>query len=318
MQKKKNFSFSVLKEYSRIDQFLSELFTFQSRQFWKNLLEQEKILINGKSCKPSSKVLPRSKIEITYPEVLTSQLIPKNLNIPILYEDDDLVVVNKPAGMSVHPSPSDHAPTLVEGLLYQIKNLSGINGQERPGIVHRIDKNTTGLLVVAKNDQAHFKLAEQFEHHTIDRLYMGVCCGQFRKKIGTIKTKITRNEKNRLKFAVSEDRGKIAITHYKVIKEYKKNFSLVEFRLETGRTHQIRVHCHSLQHPIVNDAVYGNRSFEKRNFSPEAFQYLESVKFHFLHAKKLGFTHPRSEKLMSFEVPPPQEFEILERYLESE
>lgn len=279
----------------RLDVVFNGHFSELSRSHIKNLIDDGEILINGKTCKAGEKVKMGDKIDYLFNEVKPLEAKPEKVDFEIVYQDEDLIVVNKPQGLVVHPCASTKDGTLVNGLLYRIKDLSGINGVLRPGIVHRLDKNTSGLMVVAKNDKAHISLAKQIKDKTCKRQYIALCDGLFKDSEGHIETYIERSKTNRKKMAVS-DKGKLAITNYKVIKEYPLNKkSLVEFSLQTGRTHQIRVHCKMLGHPIVGDDVYGKAD--------------KKLKGQLLHSYKLSFIHPRSGKEMTFEVNLPNYFE---------
>ncbi len=279
----------------RLDSFLFKMDSSFTRSHYKNLITNGHVLVNNKKVKAGYELK-------TNDIVLIEKLPPKPLetkaeNIPlnIVYEDDDLVVVNKEKGMVVHPANGNWEGTLVNALLYNVKNLSGINGVIRPGIVHRLDKDTSGLLVVAKNDFAHVELSKQIANKTCKRIYLALLIGNLKEDKGEIITNIARDPKNRLRFTVVENGGKIAETHYKVIKRFK-DYCLVEFELKTGRTHQIRVHSKYLNHPIVGDDLYGGKSKFKTNGQ-------------MLHAYKLEFVHPRTHKLMQFECDLPEYFQ---------
>lgn len=279
----------------RLDVVFNERFGQFSRSHIKILIDDGKILLNGKVCKAGEKVKIGDKIEYSFEEVKPLEVKPENIEFGIVYEDSDLIVIDKPQGLVVHPCASTKEGTLVNGLLYRIKDLSGINGVLRPGIVHRLDKNTSGLMVVAKNDLAHISLAKQIKDKTCKRQYLALCDGIFKEKEGHIETYLERSKSDRKKMAVS-DKGRIAITNYKVIKEYPLNRkSLVEFSLQTGRTHQIRVHCKMLGHSIIGDDVYGKAD--------------KNLKGQLLHSYKLTFNHPRTQKEMSFEIGLPDYFE---------
>lgn len=284
----------------RLDSFIVEKFPEFSRSFVKNLIEKDLVKIDEKSAKKAGFLLKNGQkieIEIKMPQEISTQ--GEDVAFEIVYEDKDLVVVNKPQGLVVHPCTSTKNGTLVNGLLYRIEDLSGINGELRPGIVHRLDKDTSGLLVVAKNDKAHISLSEQIKNKTCHRNYLALLEGHLKDDAGQIKTYIRRDDKDRKKMAVS-DSGRIAITDFKVLKYYEKN-CLVEFSLQTGRTHQIRVHAKYLNHPVVGDKVYGKE--------------VKGLNGQLLHAYKLSFTHPSTGRLMTFEAPLPDYFE---RYLEKQ
>ena len=277
----------------RLDIFLQEKFPNFSRSFFKNLIDNGQVLVNNKQVKSGYKLRKDDEIylEIKEPEKISTEA--EDVPFDVVYEDDDLVVINKPQGLVVHPCSSTKSGTLVNGLLYRIKNLSGINGVLRPGIVHRLDKETSGLLVVAKNDLAHISLSNQIKDKTCKRDYLAILDGNLKEDSGEIVTNIGRDKKDRKKMAVVEN-GRIAITDYKVLERFEKN-CLVEFSLKTGRTHQIRVHAKYLGHPIVGDKVYGKE--------------VKGLEGQLLHAYKIQFMHPRTNEIMTFEVPLPDYFE---------
>ena len=277
-----------------------------SRSRVKKLAEDGLLLVNGINVKANKKCKKGDVISLEVPDNETLDLTPQNIPLDIVYQDDDLAVINKPQGLTVHAGNGTAGEiTLVNALLYHLDNLSGINGVVRPGIVHRIDKNTSGLLVVAKNDKAHVSLAKQIEEKTCKRIYVALLEGNLKADSGTVNTFIGRDENNRTKMAVTDD-GKIAITKYKVLKRYE-GYTLCEFSLKTGRTHQIRVHAKYLGNPVVGDKEYG---IKKQKFNLEG---------QLLHARKLSFNHPRSGERMTFEVPIPDYFEkILKKLKEIE
>lgn len=284
----------------RIDKFLVNNMENKSRSFIQGLIDEEAVLVNNKKIKSNYKLRENDVITVIMKEPKELEVTPENIDLDIVYEDEDLIVVNKPKGLVVHPAPGNYSGTLVNGLLYHCKDLSGINGVIRPGIVHRIDKDTSGILVIAKNDESHNELAKQFKDHSIKREYYALVEGKFSKLEGTIDKPIGRNKKDRLKMGIVED-GKRAITHYEVIEQYNKGVSLVKCRLETGRTHQIRVHMASIAHPLVGDLVYGNKK-PKININGQV-----------LHAKTLGFIHPRTKEYMEFDSNLPNYYlELLE------
>lgn len=278
----------------RLDVFLCEKLGF-TRSKVKNLMDNGFVTLNDKPLKPRdlTKIGEEYAIEISDPK--ESEIKPKDIPIDIVYEDDDLAVINKQQGLTVHAGSGTDDNTLVNALLFRLDKLSGINGVIRPGIVHRIDKDTSGLLVVAKNDDAHNYLAEQLKDKTCNRTYYALLEGVLKQESGVIDTFIDRSKKNRTMMAVSSE-GRQAVTHYKVLTRYE-GFTLCEFKLETGRTHQIRVHAKHIGHPIVGDTVYGYKN-QKFNLNGQL-----------LHAKKLEFKHPKTQKLVSFEVDLPDYFE---------
>ena len=279
----------------RLDKFVLEYFDESyTRNFVQNLILDGKVLVNNLIVKSGYKLKEDDKICILDFELKKLNIESQNISLDIVYEDDDIIVVNKPQGMIVHPTKNILTDTLVNALMYHCKNLSGINGVERPGIVHRIDKDTSGLLLVAKNDFSHNFLSEQFKVHSIRREYVALVHGSINKRSGRISTNIGRNPKDRIKMAVTRD-GKSAITDYFVLKRYKK-YSLILCKLHTGRTHQIRVHMSYIGFPIVGDKVYGNISNKIYD------------KGQLLHARVTGFIHPRSKKYMEFKSNLPNYF----------
>ena len=278
----------------RLDVFLQQKMPEISRSHIKNLIEKQKILVDGKSVKAGFALKRGMRIELEdfEPEKISAEA-DENVKFEIVYQDEDLAVINKPQGLVVHPCSSTKSGTLVNGLLAQLKDLSGINGALRPGIVHRLDKDTSGLLIVAKNDFAHAKLAEQIKNKTCHRNYLALLDGNLKDDEGRIETFLARDVKDRKKIAVSKQ-GRLAITDFKVLKRFSKT-CLVEFSLQTGRTHQIRVHSKFLGHPIVGDKTYGKE--------------VKGLNGQLLHAYKISFVHPRTKKEVVFEVPLPDYFE---------
>ncbi len=257
--------FTARESYARADVFLSENLSGYTRSAVKKLFSGGYVSINGKSAKPSQAVSAGDVVKATLPDAEEYSAKPENIPLDIIYEDGDVAVVNKPQGMTVHAGNGNTEGTLVNALLYRLDSLSGINGVLRPGIVHRIDKDTSGLLVVAKNDKAHLSLSKQIEEKTCRRTYLALLEGVVKKDGGTVTTYIGRDPSDRIKMAVvSPEKGKLAITDYTVLKRYKENFTLCRFDLHTGRTHQIRVHARHLGYPVVGDPVYG---IKKQRFS---------------------------------------------------
>ena len=290
------------KDYSRADVFVCEVSDGKTRSFVKKLFDSGQVFVNGKTAKPSQALRAGDNLEITYPEPVEYTAKPEDIPIEIIYEDEDLAVINKPQGMTVHAGNGNIDGTLVNALLYKLDSLSGINGVIRPGIVHRIDKDTSGLLVVAKNDRAHLSLSKQIEEKTCKRTYLALLEGDLKTDSGTVTTYIGRSPQDRVKMAVVEpDKGKLAITDYCVVKRYN-GYTLCRFDLKTGRTHQIRVHTKYLGHPIVGDKVYG---IKKQKFK---------LNGQLLHAFRLSFVHPTTSKEMTFEASLPDYFmEILNK-----
>ena len=286
----------------RIDNYLIKILN-KSRSKIQNLIKTENVKVNNKIIKNSYIVKQNDNIEINEIEEQPLSAKAEKIDLDIVYEDDDIIVVNKQNGLVVHPAVGNPTGTLVNGLMYHSKNLSKVNGEFRPGIVHRIDAFTTGLLVVAKNDYAHEFLARQLENKTTYRIYVALVWGVINEDTGTIDAPIGRDKKDRKKMAVTSENSKNAVTHFKVIERYK-DATLIELKLETGRTHQIRVHMNYINHPVVNDSVYG-----KRKLIDETGQCL--------HAKELGFIHPTTKKYMCFTSELPKEFiNILNKFKE--
>ena len=290
------------KNNERIDKYLSsKLDDNFSRAKIQKLIDEELILVNDKVIKSSYKVSNGDVILITDKEEDMS-VKPEKMDIDIVYEDDDVMVINKKSGVVVHPAPGNYSGTLVNGLMYLSKDLSHVNGEFRPGIVHRIDKDTSGLLIVAKNDKAHRILAEELKEKKIKRKYIALVSGVINHDIGEIDAPIGRDPSDRKKMCVTSTNSKDAITHFRVLERYK-NASLIECELETGRTHQIRVHMKYIDHPVINDPVYGKSNHGE-------FGQL-------LHAKEITFTHPTTKEIMTFSCEVPEEFnKILEEYKE--
>ena len=279
----------------RLDKWLSEQLDELTRSAVQKLIDSGEILVNGEKAPKNYKLKGGEEITVALPEPEVLDVKPQNLPIDIVYEDDDLLVVNKPKGMVVHPAAGNPDGTLVNALLYHCEGrLSSINGVIRPGIVHRIDKLTSGLLIVAKNDMSHNKLAEQIKEHSFTREYQAINCGRFKDKTGTIDAPIGRSKYDRKKMCVTELNSRHAVTHYEVIEEFSQ-YSLVKFRLETGRTHQIRVHSAYIGHPVLGDEVYG-----------KPFKGLEGQ---CLHAKMIGFIHPSTGEYMEFDSELPEYFQ---------
>ena len=278
----------------RIDSFLSGKTEF-TRTRIQQLIKDKNITVNGKATKSSYKIEENDEIAIEVPEAETTEIKPENIKIDIVYEDSDIAVINKQAGLVVHPAHGHYSGTLVNAILYHIKDLSGINGEIRPGIVHRLDKDTSGLIVIAKNDKVHTTLTEMFQEKKIRKTYLAILKGKLNKSEGKIVTQIGRDKNDRKKMTVIDDitKGKNAITNYKVVSQ-NNLFTLVKVNIETGRTHQIRVHMRHLGYPILGDSVYGRKDNEKRQM---------------LHAYKLEFLHPVTGHQMEFTGEIPEDFQ---------
>jgi 23S rRNA pseudouridine1911/1915/1917 synthase len=290
-----------------------------SRSMIQRLIEQGHVLADGAPVRANAKLPPGTPIEIRFPPPEPTELIPEDRELDVLFEDEHLLVLNKPPGLTVHPSSTQKLGTLVHALLHHVKDLSGIGGELRPGIVHRIDKNTSGALVITKTDQAHRKLVEVFSRHDIDRIYWALCYGSPATKEGKITGNIGRNPNERKKMTILEKGGREAITHYKRVEEYgtsgKKPFaSLLEVKLETGRTHQVRVHLTSIGHSILGDPAYGTPSLNQPKWKalPEDIKdAITALPGQALHARVLGFIHPITGKALRFEAEPPAQFQAL-------
>ncbi len=292
---KMEFKINAEQAKTRLDAFLFANDSSFTRSHYKNLIDEGHVLVNGKQVKAgyALKEFDVVQVEMLPPKPLETKA--ENIPINIVYEDADLAVINKPKGMVVHPANGNWEGTLVNALLYNIKDLSGINGVVRPGIVHRLDKDTSGLLVIAKNDFAHVELSKQIADKTCKRIYLALLNGNLPNDTGVIKNNLGRDNRNRLRFAVIETGGKYAETHYTVLKRFKE-YCLVQFELKTGRTHQIRVHAKHLNHPIVGDDLYNGKSKFKTDGQ-------------MLHAHALCFVHPRTNKLMQFTAELPEYFQ---------
>lgn len=286
----------------RLDKFLGEN-TDYTRSKIQKMIESENVLVSGKKVKASYQLKENDYIEITE-YIEETDILPENIPLDIYYEDDDLIVVNKPSGMVVHPAPGNYTGTLVNALLYHTNNLSSVNTNVRPGIVHRIDADTSGLLLVAKNDKAHNILAEAIQKKEVVREYISLVEGTIQEDSATIDAPIGRDTTNRKKMCVTSNNSKEAVTHIKVLERLNKA-TLIRCKLETGRTHQIRVHLNYIGHPVVNDPVYGYKKLIDSKFGQ------------MLHAEKLGFVHPTTKEYMEFTAPVPDKFnKILEKYKE--
>lgn len=305
MDSQQEFQFTITEEMEeeRIDKCLSMLMDSLSRSYIQKLLASGEVTVNGKPAKSSYRVSADDEVRLILPPSVTPDILPENIPLSILYEDKDVIVVNKPKGMVVHPAPGHYEGTLVNALLYHCgEELSGINGVLRPGIVHRIDRDTTGSVIVCKNDHAHNEIARQLKEHTIVRKYQAIVQGVLKEEEGTICTQIGRHPTDRKKMAVVSRGGKEAITHYRVLKHFQ-NTTYIECVLETGRTHQIRVHMAHLGYPLLGDQVYGAKN------SPYKLEGQT------LHAGILGFVHPVTGEYIETRAPLPEYFERLLKIL---
>lgn len=284
----------------RLDKYLSDrLPDAITRSFLQKLIKEEQVTVDGKLQKANYKLKPEQTIQITIPPAEETAILPEDIPLDILYEDNDLLIVNKPKDMVVHPSAGHYTGTLVNAIMFHCKgSLSGINGEIRPGIVHRIDKDTTGSLIICKNDESHLKIAEQIKEHSVKRIYRGIVSGTLKESEGTVEGNIGRHPIDRKKMALVTKGGKPAITHYRVLEQFN-NAAYMEFRLETGRTHQIRVHMASIGHPLLGDTVYGNaKNPYKLNGQT-------------LHAMTIGFIHPTTGEYLEVSAPIPEYFNAL-------
>lgn len=297
------FTADIEHEDQRIDRYLTEMLPEQSRSFFQKLIRDGFVMVNHIIVKVNYRLKTGDVIEIDIPDAVPTEIVPENIPLDILYEDDDLLIVNKPKGMVVHPAVGHSTGTLVNAVMYHCQgNLSGINGEIRPGIVHRIDKDTTGSLIICKNDEAHRNIAEQIKEHSVTRRYVGVVAGTFSEESGTVEGAIGRHPNDRKRMTINEKNGKPAVTHYRVLQTLK-GASFMEFELETGRTHQIRVHMASISHPLLGDTVYGNSK------NPYKLQGQA------LHARTIGFIHPTTGEYIEVSAPIPEYMTELVRKL---
>ena len=323
MNKTITFLAKDLEKKIRLDKFLTENLKNLSRSQIKKIIVSKNIKINKKQIMASSeKIKENDLIEVNMPEIKTNYIKPKKINLDIIYEDEDIIVINKNSGLIVHPGAGNKDETLVNGLLYLYKNnLSNLNGEFRPGIVHRIDKDTSGIIVVAKNNHAHALLSEQFSKHTISRKYVALVWGVIRPLNGKISTLISRSKKNRQLMSVSDRLGKKAVTNYKTIKTFSSKeipkISLVECILETGRTHQIRVHLEYKGNPLVGDKKYGKKKTKFKKINKKFNEILSSFSRQALHAKSLGFIHPTKKKFVNFDSKLPNDFKKMLDFLDN-
>ena len=323
MNKTITFLAKDLEKKIRLDKFLTENLKNLSRSQIKKIIVSKNIKINKKQINASSeKIKENDLIEVNIPEIKTNYIEPKKINLDIIYEDEDIIVINKNSGLIVHPGAGNKDETLVNGLLYLYKNnLSNLNGEFRPGIVHRIDKDTSGIIVVAKNNHAHALLSEQFSKHTISRKYVALVWGVIRPLNGKISTLISRSKKNRQLMSVSDRLGKKAVTNYKTIKTFSSKeipkISLVECILETGRTHQIRVHLEYKGNPLVGDKKYGKKKTKFKKINKKFNEMLSSFSRQALHAKSLGFIHPTKKKFVNFDSRLPNDFKKMLDFLDN-
>lgn len=298
--KMESFEVEAEQEGERLDKFLSIIYPEFSRAFFQKLIKSKQVSVNETPQKASYCVKIDDIVTVEIPDAVETTIEPENIPLDILYEDDDVLIVNKPKGMVVHPSAGHYSGTLVNAIMYHCKDtLSGINGEIRPGIVHRIDMDTTGSLIVCKNDEAHVNIAQQIKEHSVNRIYVGIVCGNVKEDSGTVEGAIGRHPIERKKMAINEKNGKPAITHYKVLERFK-NYTYMQFKLETGRTHQIRVHMASIGHPLLGDTLYFSGRLPFKHLQGQC-----------LHAKTIGFIHPKTGEYMEYSAPLPEYFEKL-------
>lgn len=304
MDEYKAFDFTVTDEYEgmRIDKLISELISDLSRSYIQKLIDDKLVTCNGKKAKSSLRVSELDQIHMDIPPLVMPEILPQDIPLDILYEDNDVIVINKPKDMVVHPAAGHYENTLVNAVMFHCKdNLSGINGVLRPGIVHRIDKDTTGSVIICKNDSSHQFIADQLKVHSINRVYHAICYGIIKDDEGDIDAPIGRSTTDRKKMAVVSSGGKNAFTHFKVLKRFEQdNFTYIECRLKTGRTHQIRVHMAHIGHPLLGDEVYAPGRKSKFNTNGQC-----------LHAKTLGFIHPTTKEYLEIDAPLPEYFSHL-------
>lgn len=293
--------FQITEEWEdeRIDKCINGLIDSLSRSFIQKLIKDDQVFVNGKAVKANYRVKAEDEIVFNIPESVEPDIEPENIPLTILYEDKDILIVDKPKGMVVHPAAGHYSGTLVNAVMHHCKGeLSGINGIMRPGIVHRIDRDTTGSIIICKNDFSHQNIAEQLKEHSINRRYRAICCGVLKDEEGVIHKPIGRHPVDRKKMAINEKNGKDAVTHYKVLQRFDK-YTYIECVLETGRTHQIRVHMASIGHPLLGDEVYGTGKCP--------FKLVGQT----LHAMTLGVVHPRTNEYLEVNAPLPDYFEHL-------
>ena len=300
---RETFEAGIAYEGERLDKYLNLIFSetdaAQSRSFFQKLIKEGHVLVNDTVQKANYRLKADDMICVEIPDAVQTPILPENIPLDILYEDDDLLVVNKPKGMVVHPSAGHYTGTLVNAIMYHCRDsLSGINGEIRPGIVHRIDMDTTGSLIVCKNDESHVFIAEQIKEHSVNRRYRGIVYGVVKEEEGTVNAPIGRHPIDRKKMSINEKNGRNAVTHYRVLERFG-DYTYIACELETGRTHQIRVHMASIHHPLLGDCVYG----------PAKCPW--TLQGQTLHAKILGIIHPRTGKYMEFDAPLPEYFENL-------
>ena len=317
MDQVQRFTFERGTPPQRLDQFLADSLPELSRSQIKKLIEDGLILCDGERVKAGNKLRGGETVQVEIPSPEPIEALPEDIPLDILYEDSSLIVINKPAGMVVHPAPGHSSGTLVNALLYHCRDLSGIGGCLRPGIVHRLDKDTSGVMVVSKDDEAHQGLAEQFKEHSISRKYVAFVFGQVQNNTGTVDKPIGRHPQERKKMSGASRSGRRAVTHWQVLQRFDKDrLTCVELTLETGRTHQIRVHLSEMNLPVVGDPVYGGHKKSNAIGDARLRSLVQGLKRQALHARHLGFRHPVTGAWLEFESPLPQDMADILEYLQ--
>ncbi len=317
MEETRRFRFSRDRAPERLDRFLAECLPEQSRSQLKKLIDEGRVLVDGLPAKAGCRLKGGEDIVVTLPEPAPAEAVSEEIPLKILFQDRQLIVIDKPAGMVVHPAPGHARGTLVNALLHYCDDLSGIGGELRPGIVHRLDKDTSGVMVATKTDAAHHHLSRQFKAHTITRRYVALVHGLLAEDRGTVDQPIGRHPTQRKKMSSACRSGRRAVTHWRVLQRFEQDrLTLVELTLETGRTHQIRVHFSEMQRPIVGDPVYGGAGRTKSLSDPELRSLVERLNRQALHARLLGFIHPESGDYMEFTSPLPDDMQSIVDYLQ--
>ena len=312
-----SFTVSEIANGERLDKHLADEIPDLSRSYIKKIITEGLVLVDGVGCRPSRHLTTGEVIEVSIPQIETQKIEPEDISIDVVYEDDSLLVIDKPQGLVVHPGAGNKSGTLIAALLFRGVPLSRCGPEDRPGIVHRIDKDTSGLIVVAKTDLAHENLSQQFRAHTTERIYIGICWGRLNLDSGVIDAPLSRHPKNRKKITASQSTGKEAITEFTVLERFS-NLTYAEFRLKTGRTHQIRVHLAHIGHPICGDRTYGSMKAGKLLTNQKMKRAVLGLKRQALHARVLGFVHPTTGEDIRFTSDIPEDIEGLLEVLRSE
>ena len=317
MEQLQRFTFDRSRMPERLDRFLAEALPELSRSQLKRLIDEGQVTLNAVAAKASTKLKGGEEVAVTLPEPVPTETLSQDIPLTVLYEDSQLIVIDKPAGMVVHPAPGHSQGTLVNALLYHCQDLSGIGGELRPGIVHRLDKDNSGVMVATKTDAAHQHLAQQFKDHSINRRYVALVHGLLLSTKGTVDKSIGRHPTQRKKMSTGSRSGRQAVTHWRVLQVYEEDrLSLVELRLETGRTHQIRVHLADMQHPVLADPVYGGNRIKTLK-DPELRRLATNLGRQALHARLLGFIHPVSGEYLDSSSAVPADMQLIIDYLEN-